>query len=396
MEGDQPVEVGPPSEVVAAENGGFREEVEDEYGVDAPLGNDIHAGGLDDSATLLTIENGFATAASNIDRDADSDVFRFVATQSQTYLDAFGELPIVLTMYDADGNSIGEAQPHFEEPIEPGTLPPDPQSAGLTAETTPGETYYVSVGSTKGRVGPYSLYVNSPEPPEPLVADAPLGQDVHGDSVANATALSFGAEPHVEVISNIDSEGEADFFKISVPKGMLTGEAFNLDGQVQLELYAADGSLVPVEDGLHGVVIEHVEAGDYFLKVSGDTGAYLLSVSSHEGATPSHPSMPAISLPEPGIDPNENEPIDPNPTTDLPVIDDSENVAEEIGDPASVPGTNSDLNGDGAVDMEDFFVLEENFGKEADAAFAEGDISGDGAIDFGDFLLFAYEFSSLA
>ena len=119
---------------------------------------------------------------------------------------------------------------------------------------------------------------------------------------------------------------------------MLTGEAFNLDGQVQLELYAADGSLVPVEDGLHGVVIEHVEAGDYFLKVSGDTGAYLLSVSSHEGATPSHPSMPVISLPEPGIDPNENEPIDPNPTTDFPVIDDSENVAEEIGDPASVPG----------------------------------------------------------
>ena len=56
------------------------------------------------------------------------------------------------------------------------------------------------------------------------------------------------------------------------------------------------------------------------------------------------------------------------------------------------PETNSDLNGDGAVDMEDFFVLEENFGKEADAAFAEGDISGDGVIDFDDFLLFAYEF----
>ena len=298
-------------------------------------------------------------------------------------------------MYDADGNPVGEAQPNFE-PIESGVeLPADPHFAGLSAETTPGDTYFVSVGSTKGRVGPYSLYVNSPEPPEPLVPDAPLGEDVHGDSVANATTLSFGVEQRVEVVSNIDSESEADFFKVSVPEGMLIGEAFNLDGQVQLELYAADGSLVPVEEGLHGVVIEHVEAGDYFLKVSDDPGAYLLSVSSHEGATPSHPSIPAISLPEPGIEPNESLPSDPDPTTDLPVIDDGENVAEEIGGQSAVPETNSDLNGDGEVNMEDFLVLQQNFGKEVDATFADGDISGDGTVDFGDFLLFAYEFSAL-
>ena len=75
MEGDQPVEVGPPSEVVAAENGDFREEVEDEYGVDAPLGNERPRRWSRRFRDSANHRKRIRDAASNIDRDADSDVF---------------------------------------------------------------------------------------------------------------------------------------------------------------------------------------------------------------------------------------------------------------------------------------------------------------------------------
>ena len=164
------------------------EPIEFEIPVDAELGDDIHSGSFDDSATLLTFEDGFANVASNIDRDADSDVFRFVATEANINVDAFGELPLVLNIHDAEGNVVSEADLFFPDE---GEL----FFAFNSAETVPGDTYFVSVVSTKGRVGSYELNVNAFAPPPP-----PPTPDRRWEKTSTVTRLS----PRRRSISQMD------------------------------------------------------------------------------------------------------------------------------------------------------------------------------------------------
>ena len=61
---NDPAVSGPadPSEPITFEPILLAEEID----LDSELGNDIHTGGFDELATLLTFENGFASVASNI------------------------------------------------------------------------------------------------------------------------------------------------------------------------------------------------------------------------------------------------------------------------------------------------------------------------------------------
>ena len=254
-----------------------------EIDVDSELGNDIHSGSLDASATLLTLEGGHARVASNIDRDADGDAFRFVATEQTTNVDAFGELPLIVRLHDSEGNVVGEQEASGPEDVDEGGI--EHHYAFAHAETVPGDTYYVTVGSTKGRVGSYELLLNAFAPPPPPTPDSPLGEDAHGDSFEVATDLEL-EHGFAQVTSNIDSEGDIDVFGISINGGLLFAEVHGFEGQqLTVELLAADGRIIPdvdAEEGFVGIGRE-IEEGDYFVRVTGDVGLYEMFIHAESG-----------------------------------------------------------------------------------------------------------------
>lgn len=57
----------------------------------------------------------------------------------------------------------------------------------------------------------------------------------------------------------------------------------------------------------------------------------------------------------------------------------------------TVESLQGDLNGDDAVNFDDFLILSENYGKDVPAS-TNGDLDGDGHVDFGDYLIFRHEF----
>ena len=61
---------------------------------------------------------------------------------------------------------------------------------------------------------------------------------------------------------------------------------------------------------------------------------------------------------------------------------------------AGPPACPGDTNGDGAVDITDFFALGANFGTQAGATLADGDFDGDGDVDVSDFFVLASNFGS--
>ena len=53
-----------------------------------------------------------------------------------------------------------------------------------------------------------------------------------------------------------------------------------------------------------------------------------------------------------------------------------------------------DANGDGAVDLQDFGLLKDNFGTTSGATWSQGDFNGDGAVDLQDFGLLKDNFGT--
>ena len=60
-----------------------------------------------------------------------------------------------------------------------------------------------------------------------------------------------------------------------------------------------------------------------------------------------------------------------------------------VSAPPACPG---DVNGDGATDVSDFFILGGNFGTTSGATLADGDLNGDGAVDVSDFFILGGDF----
>ena len=63
-------------------------------------------------------------------------------------------------------------------------------------------------------------------------------------------------------------------------------------------------------------------------------------------------------------------------------------------EPAAPPACPGDTNGDGQVDVTDFFALAGNFGTQSGATLADGDFDGDGDVDVSDFFVLASNFGS--
>lgn len=286
---------------------------------DSEFGDDIHAGGIDASATLLTLDNDFAQVISHIDRDADSDAFRFTTERNSMIIEAFGELPIVLQVYDAEGQIVEGVIEMVDDPDAPDVFHPTVGSF----DTVPGQEYFVTVGSTKGRVGQYELLLNGLDRREPLPPDSSLGDDLHGDDLATATELDVATDNVANVFTNWDAAGDVDVFSIVANGTEVYFDLQSLDDELllNLTLQDAEGAVVEVELNGFGVVGEPVDQGgfvfaegvfstvpgaSYFLSVAGTgkPGPYRMHAFSPE-VVPIDPDTPVDPVgPEPHVDPD--------------------------------------------------------------------------------------------
>ena len=283
------------------------------------LGEDRHSGSLDETATELVFDGVDVFVEAAIQRDADSDAFRFVAQRDRTFVDAFGEIPIVLQIFDSAGNPIESETP---------PLPSDPDSPDMFLPafadfaTNPGEQYFIVVGSTKGQVGNYHMMVNTYDEPEPELPDSELGTDIHGDTLSDGTELDL-SDGFATVFTNIDSADDVDVFTLDIGTDHPESEHFlfvDAFGELPLTLRVLDegGEPIPGHDEfefdpellepLPVILATVVETGRYHVEVSGagdGTGTYRLNIGTDPGGgivdPPDDPGIP-VDPPPPTVD----------------------------------------------------------------------------------------------
>lgn len=122
-------------------------------------------------------------------------------------------------------------------------------------------TYYVSV--SRG-AGSYSLILEEAE------------ADDHGDSFASATSASIG-----DTVRAVLTPGDHDYFEFPVPADGFTVRAFaEGDTDTNGVLYNGNGAILAGDDwageGDNFHIVQVLDAGTYFLGISGWTGSYVL------------------------------------------------------------------------------------------------------------------------
>jgi hypothetical protein len=164
------------------------------------------------------------------------------------------------------------------------------QPAGLVQ---PGAATHFTVRFTPAEVGEHAATVNiwSNNPQNPFtfaIRGTGLGGgggvgDDHGNTPATATQLPLGQTGLPGVL---ERGGDIDYFRISVPSGgRLTVESSGVTDTFG-DLYDSNGQLIASDDdsagtGLNFKIVRRVNAGTYFLRVTGfsstTTGAYRVS-----------------------------------------------------------------------------------------------------------------------
>jgi hypothetical protein len=346
---------------------------------DSPLGDDIHQGGLDDSATELFFDLDVVEIHSHIDRDADSDVFRFVAPSKLLIIGVNGEVPLIVQLHDAEGQMIIDTAA-LSGDVEPGEMLPL-----VDVATRPGQQYFLSVGSTKGQRGEYQLQLHAPlnvdpigpnPPHDPgLHPDAVIGDDIHVDVRGpDATRVEFDSSGLMRVSSHLDSGQDTDYFQFVGRAGRVLGEGGGVTEELDFDfsLIDADGNVLSTANSGYSVEAVIDQGRTYFLAVSSASatvGQYVFDLyfendeSSIDPVEPAHPSDPVVDVTDP-LDEDSRQPVK----------------------------LTADVDGDETVGFRDFLVLAANYGDEVDVVFADGDINRDGHIDMQDFLLLAAEF----
>jgi len=225
-------------------------------------------------AQVLDLTHGFAKVRAAINTDGDVDVFQVAPTKTELNVALFtaGGGSMNVTVVDAGGTTISAAA----------TQSGDHHPAKMNVTVESGKTYYLVVKADAGVTGQYGLAVlNFDEQEFPPTTDSPLGTDIHGDTPATATALTFD-HGHARVASNIDAAGDVDMFQIAAVDGKLVVEA---DAEFPLSVSVSDSTgkvLATLTTSEHHLEISNVAAGTYFVSVAAaggtDAGAYELNV----------------------------------------------------------------------------------------------------------------------
>ena len=131
--------------------------------------------------------------------------------------------------------------------------------------------YYARVSGGYGReAGYYSLILEEAEP------------DDHGDTIGTATAVSIG-----DTVPGVLAARDRDFFEFTVPPdGFRIGAFTQGDADTDGVLYDASGSWIAHDhssgDGANFHIVRALDAGTYYLQVTGGGGSYVLIL--HEAA----------------------------------------------------------------------------------------------------------------
>lgn len=234
-----------------------------------------------DNAAQLELDWGYAFIESEINSAYDVDAFQFIAQEDRVAIDVFNESiaeGVVVELLNHNHELIARAEGgdgyqwcegNIDVPVEVDA------------------TYFVMVSAQHPEdVGHYVLDVFQYQDDhwEPA-HDSEPGEDVHGDTPNDATALAldFG---FINVNSYIDSAEDTDQFSVFVDSGQLSISVYQgySDDLLRITVTDEEGNLIGLTQGdADGAWIElSVDAGNYYValdSLDSNVTGYTLDVS---------------------------------------------------------------------------------------------------------------------
>ena len=262
--------------------------------------DDLQPGTPGPDAQQLDVTHGFAKVRSAINTDGDVDVFQVTPTKTQLNVALFSAAsgPLHVSVVTV---TTGDSGPVTTEIGSAATIAGSHAPAKVNVDVTAGTTYYVVVKGDAGVTGLYGLgvlnYNGEDFTPK---TDSPLGTDIHDSTPAKATTLTFD-HTHAQVVSNVDSAGDSDMFKLDATDGKLVvtaGAAFPLTVQVTDSNGKVLGTITSSD---RSVLSMNVATGSYYVSIAAangtDTGAYRLDVVNAAIPRAARRSRPRSSRP---------------------------------------------------------------------------------------------------
>ena len=234
-----------------------------------------------DNAAQLDLDWGYAFIESEINNAYDVDAFQFVATDDRVAIDVFNEgIPhgVVVELLNQNMELVARAESGDDYQWCEGNI-----DVPVEVEAT----YFVMVSAYAAEdTGHYILDLFQYEDDwwEPA-HDSELGDDIHGDTIDTATALTL-EWGFTTINSYIDQAGDIDQFSVQADQGQLSASIYQGDSDelLRISVTDTDGNLIGLTQGdAEGAWIElSVEDGTYYVAIESldsNISSYTLDVS---------------------------------------------------------------------------------------------------------------------
>ena len=234
-----------------------------------------------DNAAQLDLDWGYAFIESEINNAYDVDAFQFVATDDRVAIDVFNEgVPhgVVVELLNQNMELVARAESGDDYQWCEGNI-----DVPVEVEAT----YFVMVSAYAAEdTGHYILDLFQYEDDwwEPA-HDSELGDDIHGDTIDTATALTL-EWGFTTINSYIDQAGDIDQFSVQADQGQLSASIYQGDSDelLRISVTDTDGNLIGLTQGdAEGAWIElSVEDGTYYVAIESlesNISSYTLDVS---------------------------------------------------------------------------------------------------------------------
>ena len=234
-----------------------------------------------DNAAQLDLDWGYAFIESEINNAYDVDAFQFVATDDRVAIDVFNEgIPhgVVVELLNQNMELVARAESGDDYQWCEGNI-----DVPVEVEAT----YFVMVSAYAAEdTGHYILDLFQYEDDwwEPA-HDSELGDDIHGDTIDTATALTLELG-FTTINSYIDQAGDIDQFSVQADQGQLSASIYQGDSDelLRISVTDTDGNLIGLTQGdAEGAWIElSVEDGTYYVAIESldsNISSYTLDVS---------------------------------------------------------------------------------------------------------------------
>lgn len=234
-----------------------------------------------DNAAQLDLDWGYAFIESEINNAYDVDAFQFVATDDRVAIDVFNEgIPhgVVVELLNQNMELVARAESGDDYQWCEGNI-----DVPVEVEST----YFVMVSAYAAEdTGHYILDLFQYEDDwwEPA-HDSELGDDIHGDTIDKATALTL-EWGFTTINSYIDQAGDIDQFSVQADQGQLSASIYQGDSDelLRISVTDTDGNLIGLTQGdAEGAWIElSVEDGTYYVAIESldsNISSYTLDVS---------------------------------------------------------------------------------------------------------------------